>query len=122
MYESDEKKSDQALDLLLQRASQPVPPSGADRRLLAAAFGEVAPASNVIAFRRPPPAASSSRARWIVGLPLAASLLLGILLGSSTFDSVLPDTLTLSTQAASADDELSTGIDDAETYTESGVS
>ena len=59
--------------------------------------------------------------RWLVALPLAASLLLGIWLGAkgsgtSYFWNTTDDLTTLSDGS-----DLSTGIDDAETLSEEGV-
>ncbi len=106
---------EQALHALLARASRPEPPQGAQGRLMARITPQAArpAAAAVIPFQAP-------KARpWVglvgLGLPLAASLLLGIFIGNeSLLDQYLPE----SVAALVSDDGLSVdlplGLDDAD--------
>jgi hypothetical protein len=84
-----DKKTDEALDAILKQASQPTLPQGFEERMLKRL--EQPPVrpevSNVIAFpmRTKPPRANP----WLIGVPLAASLLIGISLGSLGFGTSL---------------------------------
>jgi hypothetical protein len=50
---------------------------------------------------------------WLIGLPLAASLLLGIYLGAGTsFDDYLPDSIVV----GASEPDASSGFDDVEKY------
>jgi hypothetical protein len=113
MEKFDENQMDEALDKLLKRASDPAIPEGAEARLMAAI--EVAEQqSNVVKFQPRP-----RIQRWAVGIPLAASLALGIYLGSKdTFDAYFPDSIVGETAADLSDSAPSTGLDDAESYAE----
>ena len=113
MENFDDTRMDAALGKLLARATDPAIPQGAEDRLMAAirATGQQ---SNVVQLRRHP-----TSSRWTIGLPLAASLLLGIYLGSKdTFDSYLPDSVIGSTLASGTDSEISSGLDDVENYSD----
>jgi len=112
-FERDTELSDTELDRLLQHASTPVPRSDFEARLLTK-LTFVDNSNKVIAFpqrKRP--------SWWLAGLPLAASLVLGIWLGAngttvdflpfSTESAVQNDTALLSTQSA---DDFSFLIED----------
>ncbi len=111
MEKFDSKQMDEALEKLLRRATDPAVPAGAEGRLMAAIRAGQQPA-NVVKFH-PRPAYQ----RLAIGLPLAASLLLGIYLGSrGTLDRYMPESILGQTVAGATDQDLSTGLDDAESY------
>jgi hypothetical protein len=113
MEKFDENQMNAALDRLLKRATDPAIPEGAEARLMAA-IQTTEQQLNVMKFQPRP-----KIQRWAVGLPLAASLALGIYLGSgNTFDAYFPDSITSETAADLSDSTLSTGLDDAESYAE----
>ncbi len=113
MEKFDSNQMDAALDKLLKHATDPAIPEGAEARLMAAIRGmEQQP--NVVKFQPRP-----KFHRWAVGIPLAASLALGIYLGSKdTFDAYFPDSIIGGTTADLSDSAPSTGLDDAESYAE----
>jgi hypothetical protein len=116
MEKYDENQMDAALAKLLQRATDPAVPEGAEARLMLA-LRSVEQQMNVVPFQ-PRPRMQS----WAVGLPLAAALALGIYLGSKdTFDAYLPDAITEGATADLSDTIPSTGLDDAESYAEGDV-
>ena len=125
MSNDHDSMTDRELDALLAHATVPVLPEGARQRLLdRAGRGGDAAASNVIPFRRPvsAPVHAPSRLGWLAGLPLAASLALGIYLGAGgTFDGLLPATAYDIIAGGSTDDTI-TGIEDVESYTEDSLS
>jgi hypothetical protein len=113
MEEFDGKQMDAALEGLLKRASDPAIPEGAEARLMAA-VRLAEQQTNVVKFQPRPKIHG-----WAVGLPLAASLALGIYLGSrDTFEAYFPDSMTGEAAADLSDSTLSTGLDDAESYAE----
>jgi hypothetical protein len=113
MENSENTKMDIVFEKLLQRASQPIVPDGAEHRVMAAIRAGDEP-SNVVQFR---PRRSANR--WAIGLPLAASLLLGIYLGTrDTLDSYLPDSVIGATVAGATDSDVSSGLDDIENYSD----
>jgi hypothetical protein len=113
MEKFDSNQMDVALEKLLKRATDPAIPEGAEGRLIAAILA-VEQQSNVVTFQPRP-----KLQRWAVGLPLAASLALGIYLGSKdTFDTYLPDSIMGGTFADTSESGPSTGLDEAESYAE----
>ncbi len=113
MENLDNGKMDAALEKLLQRASEPAIPQGAEERLMAI-IRATQQQSNVVQLRPRPPLN-----RWAIALPLAASLLLGVYLGTKdTFDSYLPDSVMGSTLAGATDSDISSGLDDVENYSD----
>ena len=113
MENSDNGKMEAALEKLLARATDPIIPAGAEDRLMATIRGTVQ-RPNVIALR-PRPRLN----RWAIGVPLAASLLLGIYLGTKeSFDRYLPDSVMGLSLAGATDDDISSGLDDVETYSD----
>jgi hypothetical protein len=111
MENSENTKMDMVFEKLLQRASQPVIPHGAERRVMAAIRTADEP-SNVVQLR---PGRSANP--WAIALPLAASLLLGIYLGTKdTLDSYLPDSVIGAAVAGATDSDISSGLDDIENY------
>lgn len=114
-----ETMTDTELDALLAHASAPPLPLGAKQRLMAKlphVDGVGAAPTNVVPLRRPQP--KGSRLGWLAGLPLAASLALGIYLGSAdSLDSYLPNAA-YELIAGSSGDEPLTGIEDVESFTE----
>ncbi|MFT3672659.1 hypothetical protein [Aestuariivirga sp.] len=118
--------SDRELDQLLAHASAPPLPDAARGRLLQRLAEEEAkrPSSNVVSLteararRAAQQAPSSGRLGWLAGLPLAASLALGIYLGAGgTFDGYLT-TSAYDLIAGNTSDTTLTGIEDMESYTE----
>ncbi|MDE2445755.1 MAG: hypothetical protein KGO94_06230 [Alphaproteobacteria bacterium] len=98
--------SDQELDQLLDSASHPMPALDFEARLLARLNVEVQPGNVVVL---------SVRARskiWLASLPLAASLILGLWLGTSDKASTLlpfsSDTVSQSISALLPSDRTST--------------
>lgn len=113
MEKFSENQMGAALDRLLKRATDPAIPEGAVARLMAAVQAAELQ-SNVVKLQSRP-----RLQRWAVGLPLAASLALGIYLGSGdTFDAYFPDSIVGETAADLSDSTPSTGLDDAESYAE----
>ena len=113
MENSDNKQIDAALEKLLKRATDPAIPEDAEARRMAV-IQAVEQKSNVVTFRP-----RSKYQRWAIGIPLAASLALGIYLGSKdTFDTYLPDSIMSGTLADTSDLAPSSGLDDAENYAE----
>jgi hypothetical protein len=107
MKKFDQNQEDEALAKLLKRASDPQIPQGAEARLMDA-IRATQQQSNVVRFQP-----RSRSGNWLIGLPLAASLLLGIYLGTKdTFDSYLPDSITV----GASDSDVSSGFDDVEKY------
>src|SRR6185295_17928110 len=114
MEKFDGNQMNAALEKLLKRASDPAVPEGAEARLMAA-IHVAERQSNVVKFQP-----RQKIHRWAVGLPLVASLALGIYLGSGdTFDAYFPDNITGEVTADLSDSTLLTGLDDAESYAES---
>ncbi len=115
--------TDTELDALLAHASAPPLPLGARERLLARMVAETEPragAANVVPLRQP--ARSPSRMGWLAGLPLAASLALGIYLGNAGgLDAYLTGTAYEMLAGASAEDAVS-GIEDIEGFSEDDLS
>ena len=70
------KLDDKALDLILARASRPQPAAGFEARL----FAQINQQQAAILLPFPQ---TRLRAPWLMGLPLAASLVLGIWFGAS---------------------------------------
>ncbi len=107
MEKFDETQMDEALAKLLKRASDPEIPYGAETRLMDA-IRATRQHTTVVQFQSRP------RSRnWLVGLPLAASLLLGIYLGTrDTFDGYLPDSII----AGASDSDVSSGFEDVQKY------
>lgn len=117
MEKFDSNQMDEALAKLLKRATDPAIPEGAEARLMAA-IQALEPQSNVVTFQPRP-----RLPRWVVGVPLAASLALGIYLGSKgTLDNYMPDSIIGETVADTSESDPSTGLDDAESLAESDLS
>jgi hypothetical protein len=113
MENSDQDKMDAALARLLQRASRADIPPGAEARLMDI-IRATRQQSNIVGLHP-----RRHLNRWAIALPLAASLLLGIYLGTNdTIDSYLPDGVTGSTLAGATDSDISSGLDDVENYSD----
>jgi hypothetical protein len=113
MEKFDENQMDEALDRLLKRATDPAIPEGAEARLMVA-IRVAEQQSNVVKLQPRP-----RFQRWAVGIPLAASLALGIYLGAKgTLDNYMPDNIIGDTLADTSDSEPTSGLDDAESYAE----
>lgn len=111
----DGQLEEKAFRQLLQRASQPEPPAGSEDRLLARMGMSAHPAGgNVVPLRKAPP---GTTARLLaIAMPLAASLVLGILIGSdSMLDSFLPDSLVSLVQPTGLELDLPELFGDADT-------
>lgn len=111
MVEQNDKDGmdDQSLDQILGLATPPVLSSGFESRVMAALAGQVKPTAQVIAFPR-----RKSPSAWLLGVPLAACLMLGVWLGAN---GGLPDLLPTSvgtTSMAAADLLSPSGVDDIE--------
>ncbi len=91
--------NDHDLDKVLSAASSPQPAMGYEQRLL----GKVTSATNIGAFPK-----QKTAAPWLIGLPLAASLALGLWLGTNT-TSLNPTNLLM---AQYSEDITSNGFDD----------
>lgn len=116
MEKFNENQMDKALDRLLKRATHPAIPEGAEARLMAA-IQLVEQQSNAVKFEPRP-----RFQRWAVGLPLAASLALGIYLGANgALDNYMPDSIIGETLADTSDSEPTSGLDDVESYAEGDV-
>jgi hypothetical protein len=76
---------DDELDRLLSAASQPMPSTTLQERIIAQA--SVPQASNIVAF----PLRKKSTS-WLIGLPLAASLAIGLWFGTSDLSSTFLNT------------------------------
>jgi hypothetical protein len=110
--------TDKELDQLLGHASTPLLPDGAAKRAAARALGE-----NVVAFKPKAVAANqnTSTIRWLAALPLAASLAIGIYLGTLGSGSyVLPESL--AGGATAYEDAVVSGVEDMEDLTDEDVS
>ena len=113
MEKFDSDQMDEGLAKLLKRATEPSIPEGAEARLMAA-IQAIEQQSNVVVFRPRP-----RLQHWAVGIPLAASLALGIYLGASgALDAYFPDSISDGTTADNSDSAPTTGLDDAESYAE----
>ena len=107
--------SDQELDRLLSMASDPVPPAGAEDRLLSR-VNTTAEKENVVAFQ-PRSRLQRNTMPLLAGLPLAASLAFGLWLGvAGVGTDILPESL--GGTVAAAEDSILSGIDDAELLAE----
>ena len=100
---------DHDLDKVLSAASAPKPAAGFEQRLLA----KIAPANNVIAFPK-----RKTASPWLIGLPLAASLVLGVWLGASN-TSLNPTNIMVS---QTTEDTTSNGFDDVVALIEDNLS
>ena len=113
MEKFDSTEMDEALAKLLKRATDPSVPEGAEARLMVA-IRAAEQQSNIVPFQ---PRAGLQR--WAVGLPLAASLALGIYVGSQgLLDNYFPDSVVGAALTDTADPVPSSGLDDAESYEE----
>ena len=105
---------DEELDRLLAMATMPVVPTGFEERLLARVIKPVA--NNILAFpQRKKPSA------WIFGLPLAASLAVGIWLGAAGLNSSSLPATTNTIISESGDDGSTTGFDDVTQFIEDSL-
>jgi hypothetical protein len=110
---TDDAMTEKELDQLLTHATRPALPEGFAARLRAKL--EQAPVSNVIAFPQRKPASAPSKRVWISAIPLAASLLIGIYLG--TMGSLSESVANLnSTFVADGDSDFNIGIEDTESF------
>ncbi len=100
---------DDDLDKLLASASTPVPRLGFEQRLL----HKISVPNNVIAFPK-----RKAASPWVIGLPLAASLVVGLWLGVSN---LLPATDTIMV-SQTTDDTTSSGFDDVVALIEDNLS
>ena len=101
--------NDHDLDKILSAASTPKPMLGFEQRLLA----KIAPINNVITFPK-----RKTASPWLIGLPLAASLMLGVWLGASN-TSLNPANIMVS---QTTEDTTSNGFDDVVALIEGNLS
>jgi hypothetical protein len=107
-----------AIDIVLEAATNPELPAGAEERLLARLEGE----DRVVALASRK-AAPGPVPRWTAALPLAASLALGIYLGAmGALDAFLPETVTGELAAGDEENADLSGVSEAESYVEGDVS
>jgi hypothetical protein len=100
---------DQSLDQILELASKPELSADFESRLMAMVAGQTRHTAEIVAFPR-----RQGPRTWLVGLPLAACLMLGVWLGA---DGQLSDILPVSsasTATAFADQLSPSGVDDIE--------
>jgi hypothetical protein len=112
--------NDKQLDQLLQQATKPDLPEGFEARMLQRLQQSADAPSNVIPFpgRKPVaapqasapefPLASAKASPWLIGMPLAASLLIGLSLGLMGYGNQFIETDDLTAA------EISTGFEEAE--------
>ena len=108
--------SDHELDALLKLATSPRMALGAKTRLLAALANENAP---LPAHVTPP---QSSRLGWLAGLPLAASLVFGLYIGSAGLEGSFLPSFAQELLADTTLDDTYSGIEDVEALTEENLS
>jgi hypothetical protein len=102
---------DKKLDQLLQQATKPDLPSGFESRMLERMQQSEGTSDNVIPFpqrKHAGPQTSTKANPWLIGVPLAASLLIGLSLGLLGYGNqwVDSDDLTVA--------DISTGFEEAE--------
>jgi hypothetical protein len=109
----DKLLRDDELNTLLAMASKPVPPDAYTERLVLHLNGL---SNRVIDF----PAHRKKNSPWIIGLPLAASLVLGFWLGNTGIGStdVSPDAALVSDNSDDADN---TGFEDVTAFIEDSL-
>jgi hypothetical protein len=113
-----EAEEARAIDIVLEAATKPELPAGAEERLLTRLERE----DRVVTLpsRRTSP---GQMLRWTTALPLAASLALGIYLGAmGTLDGFLPETVTGELAASDEENADLSGVSEAESYVEGDVS
>ena len=111
------------IDAVLSAATAPTGERASLDAILAAIAGAAPKPEGVILFRPRPSSRATVPLRWFAAVPIAASLALGIYVGSTgTLDSFLPTSLTGETLAAGEDPGDLSGISDIEAMTEDGVS
>lgn len=103
-----------AFNELFKRASQPEPPHGAEQRAMMRIRLAAAPASgNIVVLRRPPGKLFGKF--MAAALPLAASIVLGIIIGSEgTLDIMLPESIASLAQSTELDFGLPSLLGDAD--------
>jgi len=119
MVENDknDELDDQSLNQILGLASKPDLNSDFEARVMAKLGGQAKVSAQVIAFPR-----RKSPSAWMLAVPLAACLVLGVWLGASgDFSDLLPTSSTTAAMA-SADQLSPSGVDDIETLTAGDLS
>lgn len=116
-HDKNDELDDQSLNQILDLASKPELTSDFEARVMAKLGAQAKVSAQVIAFPR-----RKSPTAWVLGVPLAACLVLGVWLGASgDFVDVLPTSST-SAAVASADQLSPSGVDDIETLTAGDLS
>ena len=116
-HDKNNELDDQSLDQILGLASKPDLSSDFEARVMAKLGGQAKVSAEVIAFPR-----RKSPTAWVMAVPLAACLVLGVWLGASgDFSDLLPTSST-SSAMASADQLSPSGIDDIETLSSGDLS
>ena len=110
--ETNDMMNDAELDRLLHQATRPVVPLGAANRI----------ASRVAQMELLQKPAQKSDLRWLAGLPLAASLALGIFLGTQGYGDDVLGATSSAALATTLDSEFETGTEEAEQVAEEDVS
>lgn len=108
------------IDRLLDLATRPALPPGAESRLMQ--HIAASPGRAPVVVLRPAPLKLRRTLQWLAALPLAASLALGVYLGAEgSLDAFLPSAITGSLASAEDDAGDLTGLDDAEVYAEENL-
>ena len=111
------------IDGVLSAATAPMGERASFDAILTAIAGANPKLDGVIPFRQRPSSRATVPLRWFAAVPIAASLALGIYVGSTgSLDSFLPTSLTGETLAAGEDPGDLSGISDIEAMTGDGVS
>jgi hypothetical protein len=102
--------TDKDLDQLLQQATKPGLPAGFEQRMRAQ-IAAPDKAADIIQFRPRAVVIAPRKSSWLVGVPLAASLLLGVVLGAQgTASTMFMD----ETETAFTSEDFTTGFEEAE--------
>lgn len=111
------------VDAVLSAATPPDGERSSFDAILNTIVGAAPKPDDAILFRRRPSSRAAAPLRWLAAVPIAASLALGIYVGSSgSLNSFLPTSLLGETLAAGEDPGDLSGISDIEAMTEDGVS
>jgi hypothetical protein len=116
-----ENMTDKELDKLLGLASEPEIAIDAASRAAARAFKEDTSSNVIVLTPKGPLVAANNNMRWLSALPLAASLAVGIYLGTlGRGNALLPESL--GGGNVTEDQSVLSGIDEVEDLTEEDVS
>ena len=111
--------TDVELDQMLSLASNPEVPADFATKIATKIQPPVEASAEILLFK--PRVQSVPPQRWLMAVPLAASLVLGVWLGAAGKGTSFLWSATTELTASSDDIGASTGIDDAETLSDEGV-